>query len=257
VEAIEEPPRVISARFIDPSQVELTFSEPLAPVQKVNPRQFRISHGYQSVDGEGAYATYAEPGYGSGDEDAPPIVGTRLERDPEGRHLTLRLNRGIPMEVCEDIVALRREEEELAADRAANPDDDEGEEVVETTTGLYLHYTRRGSAGIRDQQGEALDDIGAAWALNYGSRYFKTSGVAPVARFDLLIEIECFDVPDPYETENDYASDAYGYGYGYGSVSAPSGSSASRPPPAGVGSGVPGGVAGGVVGPKPKQTPKP
>ena len=109
-----EAPRIRSARFINPQRVRLSFTEPIAPTDGVNPRQFRISVSYMAVESEGyGYATYADVSYLHGDEDNQLVV-RRLERYADERELGLDLSRPVPIDICADIKDVELERLEAA-----------------------------------------------------------------------------------------------------------------------------------------------
>lgn len=224
-----EGPQIRGAQFVDARHVRLVFSEPLAPTDGVNPRQFRLSTAYATVEPEGyAYVSYADIAYQAGDDDAP-IVVKQLKRYADETLVGLELSRAVPAAVCEEIGDIKRDIAEQAAYYSAQQDAYEPGPRIDT--GIYLHYTKRGSSGVRDLAGNALDDVGAAWALNFGAQYANLTGQDPVARLDLLVEVPCFEVAgDDYDP-------AYSGGYA-------------------VPGGVPGGVVGGQIPTPTKPPPK-
>ncbi|MFO7562048.1 MAG: hypothetical protein R6X02_05350 [Enhygromyxa sp.] len=182
-----EPPAILGARFVARDRLQLTFSEPLASPAGVNPRQFRLSRAYSSVYGsdERGYASGYYYDLGGQDTYEPPLVVVELEQYEERPEvLALILNRPVPIEVCEQLVQAKAD---LAVD-ASDPTKQRRGQV-----GLFLHYTTRGSAGIRDRVDNPLADIGADWALNFGARHKQLYGTEPVMRLDLLPEIPCPD----------------------------------------------------------------
>lgn len=173
-----DAPVVLGGRFIARDRVQLTFSEPLAPVAQVNPRQFRLSSAYSSIDYQGGYASGYYYDLAGADNYEPPVVVTALETYADHPELlALALSRPVPVELCADM-----------AEMTADPG-----EQVNARTGLFLHYTSRGSVGVRDRADNPMADVGAAWALHYGSRHQTMYGTEPVMRLDLLIELACPD----------------------------------------------------------------
>ena len=187
-----QAPAVLGARFTSRDRLQLTFSEPIAPPSQVNPRQFRLSMAYSMVEygyGEG-YGYGGEQGYASGyyydlagnDNYEPPLVVTALELyEGQPELLGLRLSRPVPVQLCEDI---RDSREEMAEDAAEGPGNT-------GRVGLFLHYTSRGSVGIRDLADNPMADMGAEWALHFGARNKSMYGTEPIMRLDLLVELEC------------------------------------------------------------------
>jgi hypothetical protein len=58
--SVPGPPTLVSARIIEEKLIRLTFSEPLAPVEGVDPASFRISWAF-GEPGEYAYTSYYDP----------------------------------------------------------------------------------------------------------------------------------------------------------------------------------------------------
>ena len=181
-----EAPVILGARFIARDRVQLTFSEPLASVEGVNPRQFRLSRAYTSIDT--GYRTYASGYYydlAGTDTYEQQLVVVELELYAEQPEvLALTLNRPVPVELCDEIQQ-RKTDMAVAASDPAN--------TRRAQTGLFLHYTARGSLGVRDKVDNPLDDVGADWALNFGTRHKTVYGAEPVTRLDLLPELACPD----------------------------------------------------------------
>ncbi len=183
-----ESPVILGARFVARDRVQLTFSEALAPVDTVNPRQFRLSHAYTTVDtssGDHDYASgyYYDLGGADAYEPSLVVVGIELyEQQPEV--LSLTLSRPVPIEVCEQITDAQTSFDQMRI----TPDGHLRGEV-----GLFLHYTGRGSEGVRDRVNNPLGDIGADWALNFGTRHKAVYGTEPVMRLDLLVRLGCPD----------------------------------------------------------------
>lgn len=171
-----DPPVAIGGRFVTRDRVQLTFSEPLAPVAQVNPRQFRLSMAYSNIDYGAGYASGYYYDLAGGDSYEPPVVVTSLETY-EGRPevLALQLSRPVPGELCVDMQDMVSEQVEGARSRI----------------GLFLHYTSRGSVGIRDMGDNPLGDMGGEWALHFGARHKTMYGTEPVMRLDLLVELAC------------------------------------------------------------------
>jgi hypothetical protein len=182
-----DPPIVLGARFVARDRVQLTFSEPLAPVDAVNPRQFRLSHAYSTIDGVGdrSYGTGYYYDLAGADVYEPPLVVIKLELYAEQPEvLALTLNRPVPVDLCQQLIDTQTNLDQSAA----TPGDPRRGQV-----GLFVHYTTRGSDGIRDRVNNPLADLGADWALNFGGRHKTTYGTEPVTRLDLLPSLLCPD----------------------------------------------------------------
>lgn len=180
----QDPPTVLGGRFIARDRVQLTFSEPLAPVEQVNPRQFRLSTAYSRIDDQGGYASGYYYDLGGTDSYEPPLVVVSLEVYAERPEvLGLQLNRPIPVERCVQI----RDTRKALADEAASG----GGPMPRTQLGVFLHYTARGSIGIRDTANNPMAEVGGAWALHFGARNQSMYGTEPIMRLDLLVELDC------------------------------------------------------------------
>jgi len=184
-----DAPVILDARFVARDRVQLTFNEALAPVDAVNPRQFRLSHGYSLVDfGEYEYASGSYYDLGGTNESEQPLVIVALERsEAHPELLGLLLSRPIPVELCEEVSGQRASIATEASAAATAP----GGGGVRGQAGVFLHYTSRGSVGVRDSVQNPLADIGAQWALNFGARSIQMYGAEPVTRLDLLPELRC------------------------------------------------------------------
>ncbi len=180
-----EAPIVLGARFVAADRVQLSFSEALAPVDAVNPRQFRLSRAYTMIDDDGGGYVYATGYYydlAGPDSYSQPLVVIKLELyEQQPEILALTLSRPIPPEVCEQLGETQAQLEQMAN----QPEGRRGE------TGLFLHYTARGSDGVRDRVNNPLDEFGADWAINFGVRQETVYGTEPVTRLDLLPRLEC------------------------------------------------------------------
>jgi hypothetical protein len=182
-----DPPALVNGRFVARDRVQLTFTEPLGPVppEQVNPRQFRLSSAYSSTDYQAGYASGYYYDLGGNDSYQPAIVVISLgtyEGQPEV--LTLQLNRPVPIDTC---LAIRERQATIASTQGVDGS------TVRARTGVFLHYTSRGSEGVRDRAHNPMGDMGGEWALHFGARQRNSQGTAPVMRLDLLLELGCPD----------------------------------------------------------------
>ncbi|WP_106089880.1 hypothetical protein [Enhygromyxa salina] len=176
-----DPPMVLGARFVARDRVQLTFSEGLAPTTQVNPRQFRLSMAYSNIDYGASYATGYYYDLAGSDNYEPPLVVTSLAGyDDRPEVLALQLSRPVPQDLCVNIT-----------DRRADMADVDPES--RPRIGVFLHYTSRGSVGVRDLADNPMIDVGAEWALHYGARHKTVYGSEPIMRLDLLVELSCPD----------------------------------------------------------------
>ncbi len=188
-----EAPRIVAGRFVSRERVQLRFSESIEPPKQVNPRQFRLSEGYSLIDYGGGYggsgyahAYYYDLAARSGYADQP-LVFVGVEPTSEPDVLELVLSRPIPVSLCED---LKYRQESYGGGVTEGP-------PRRFQIGLFLHYTGRGSVGIRDLAGNPMADMGGEWALHFGTRNINITGTPPLVRFDLLVELPCPDANLP------------------------------------------------------------
>jgi hypothetical protein len=181
----KDPPVLLGGRFVARDRVQLTFSEPLGPTKPVNPRQFRLSSAYSTTDYQAGYASGYYYDLGGNSTYMPPIFVTSLDAYPnQPEVLALQLNQPIPVDTC---LAMRERQATIASSQGVDGS------TARARTGVFLHYTSRGSDGIRDRAQNPLADMGGEWALHFGARQRTVQGTAPVMRLDLLLELICPD----------------------------------------------------------------
>lgn len=182
-----DPPVVLGARFVTRDRVQLIFSEALAPTAQINPRQFRLSSAYSTVDYGAGYASGYYYDLAGGDNYEPPMVVTSLEGyDDRPEVLALQLSRPIPLERCGDMQDRRGDLGDMGDMGGAGPES-------RARIGVFLHYTSRGSVGVRDLADNPMGDMGGEWALHFGARHKTLYGSEPIMRLDLLVELGCPD----------------------------------------------------------------
>jgi hypothetical protein len=182
-----DPPTLVGGRFIARDRIQLTFSEPLGSVkpEQVNPRQFRLSSAYSTVDYQAGYASGYYYDLGGSDSYQPAIVVISLEAyEAQPEVLSLQLNRPVPIDVC---LAMRERQDTIVSNQGIDGS------TLRARTGVFLHYTSRGSEGVRDRAHNPLGDMGGEWALHFGARQRTSQGTEPVTRLDLLLELSCPD----------------------------------------------------------------
>lgn len=197
------PPALLTVKLLDPSTLQLSFTEPVAPVDTVNPKRFRLSvaQGYAGSYG-GQPSTfivdahyynfevycppepppcYYEPPYnyyycyygpGCYYEPSAPILATGiapLDGDPTSIVVTL----GVPIRpsLCQTIESIN------------NSGGDNFSAV------LHLHYAAGGLSQITDLSGQALPSLGDTWVKHDGS-YYVYEG-PPFANFNPFLPIPC------------------------------------------------------------------
>jgi hypothetical protein len=177
-----EPPRLVDATFRDPSVVELVFTEPLAPVDGVDPEKFRLSaakgdaesyryrgrrfcykstYYYDLSDAIGDFGG-CDPSY-EVCSPATRVIELALD-DDDARRLRLTIDPPLGGYQCLQI--------DYAGDDA----------------GIFVHFAAAGIPTIEDESGQALEDIAPHWVLA-GARYTYREGVFPA--MDVFLPIPC------------------------------------------------------------------
>jgi hypothetical protein len=186
------PPQLIAAAFLDNLTLSLTFSEPLAPPQSVDPRQFRLSTAY-APKGNYYYqynTYYQEVGNWNGACDeycyeycydtgcyeqcwdycqpGPPVRVAVVSQPAERPDmLVLSLDNGIGSGVCSQLENFPEQ----------------------WSKGLFIHYTPAGNAPVTDIAGELLGDIAEHWALQPDRQWAYNQGTFPF--MEPVIPIPC------------------------------------------------------------------
>jgi hypothetical protein len=182
VDADDDTPRLLSGRFLRGDLVELAFSDPIAPVDDVDPRSFRLSIARGNVGRDyGVCYTetyYCDPALGFSlfgcrgcaalDDDCPaPATVIDLANDPDdATHLQLRLSAGIDPLRCLEL--------QYYAPRAA----------------ILAHYSTREIPVVSGRSGEPLADIASHWAST-DERKIKRDGTFP--DLDAFVPLPCPD----------------------------------------------------------------
>ncbi|KIG14452.1 hypothetical protein DB30_06795 [Enhygromyxa salina] len=126
--------------------LRLHFSEPLAPTDRVDPNDFRLSMAMVYSYKMYAYAYYYDPGLAEGEE---LMVVTSMRG--QGDTLDLYLSPPFELAYCEE---LRRE----LADMQSEPG-------VRADGGVFLHYAP-GEVPITDLDGNHMAAVAAEWVLH-------------------------------------------------------------------------------------------
>jgi hypothetical protein len=162
------PPLLLGAEFIDPQILRLTFTEPLAPLDQVNPKRFRLSIGRYSNDYYGNYdrTNYTDPEQYNHNSycgevcyeyyycyyqcyDGPPLALDVLDVLADAYNpaqVVLLLEQPATNGLCQFINAI-----------SGNP---------EAPAGLLLHYADGGATQIADLAGIPLLGFGETWVKN-------------------------------------------------------------------------------------------
>lgn len=172
------PPTLVSARFVDERVIELSFSEPLAPVDDVDPSAFRISWTWSASGGAyyEAYTAYYDPmlalclSTDYCEEESTSVVGVRCSPgDPSS--LLLTLDRFSPL-ACQLINDFQSYDPGYASP-------------------LLPHFDAE-IATITDLDGEALASIGPDFVTT-DDVYLEVSGEFP--NYPMPIPIDCAAEP--------------------------------------------------------------
>lgn len=194
------PPALVSVAFVDPFTLQLSFTEPVAPVDTVNPKRFRLSFAVAYLGNyggqpntslrdprfynfteycpplpPGCYDYYYEPYYCYYGpycyyQASPPILAADLINhyaDPNS--VLISLTEGIRPSLCNMIDAFQS---------------DNGQAV------LHLHYADGGLAQITDLAGLPLPALGETWIKN-ASDFYYYPGVVGFSNFNPFLPIPC------------------------------------------------------------------
>jgi hypothetical protein len=170
------PPVLEHAEFEDASTLLLSFSEPLAPVDEVDPStHFRLAAGFVLGD----LTVYYDLSYhflaGGPDQgaqvDSWPRHGnaliSRVERGDDATQLRLTLAYPLEHYVCDEL------DQALALDIPA---------------AIHLHHAEASYPRVTDEAGNALADNGAWWLLLPG---ISTTQPGSFPELDLRLPIPC------------------------------------------------------------------
>ena len=186
---IPGPPALLDAQFSDNLTLQLTFTEPLAPAEAVDPRQFRLSTAITDDQGYGFEGTvYQEVGqlngYGNCEEycyeycdydycyeecndycynpPGPPVRVIAITQIPERPEMMwLTLDNGITPNLCERL------------------EDGGNNFPEELTADLYIHYLAAGAAPVTDSEGELLPPLAEHWVLIPDEEFTYVEGKLP------------------------------------------------------------------------------
>jgi hypothetical protein len=177
----ETPPEIVDARFEDLDTLIVTFSEPLAPVDDVDPAShFRIGVGF-ALSGQDQtvyydlsnHFPYGVPGQGDladqWQRHGLTHVG-KLEPGDDPRELRLILTYPMELYTCEILAQA---------------------EALGIPSGLHLHYSDAVYPRITDEAGNPLASQGESW-VTAGVTTTTVSGEFP--ELDPRMPIPC---PDP------------------------------------------------------------
>lgn len=194
------PPELIAVEFIDPQILRLTFTEPIAPVDDVNPKRFRLSVGrYQKNDYYDDYrrTIYSDPEQYNHQQYCMEVCydynycyyqcynGPTLELDPldvladayNPAQVVLLLTQPATTNLCNLINAISGDPERPA--------------------GLLLHYADGGAAQITDLVGIPLASFGASW-VKEGNNPFMYVDDLKFPELNPFLPIPCpFEQPVP------------------------------------------------------------
>ncbi|MDC0716072.1 hypothetical protein [Nannocystis bainbridge] len=200
------PPALLAVKLLDPSTLQLSFTEPLAPVGTVNPKRFRLSvaQGYFGSYGGQPNTTLVDPRYYNLEAYCPPepppcyyeppyycyytpgcyyqstgaveAIGVApLDGDPSS--LLIALGTPIQPSLCSTLDVFK---------------DDPNFKMV-----LHLHYAAGGLSQLQDLGGQAVPSLGDAW-VKYDGGFYSYAGVV-FSTLDPFLPIPCelSDVPQP------------------------------------------------------------
>ena len=145
------PPALVAVELTDPQTLRLTFTEPIAPVDTVNPKRFRLSFatGYAGAYGGQAYTRLVNVYYNQSS-------------------VLLTLTTPIRPSLCQSLG---------------------GSADGNFTRVLHLHYADGGLAQITDLAGLPLPALGEFWVKYDGDSYAYLA--PPFSNFNPFLPIPC------------------------------------------------------------------
>lgn len=164
-QADEDGVRITNVAFDGDSTITLTFSEPLADFDEVDPNAFRLSWGHtvrytQTYENAPPYVNSATSyydlntifyyGYYLG-----PLTFTSLTAGPSANQIALRTAKSIGPEACDTLAQSIAEAQMYAV----------GYPGRDFEFAIFLHYAG-GDIPIESETGSVLGDIGADWVRN-------------------------------------------------------------------------------------------
>lgn len=177
-------PELESARFEDPTTVVLRFTEPIAPVDDIDPSaHFRLGTALVIDDLQGGELTVyydlahhfpdGVPGQ-SGDALGPWFrhgftLVAGLERGDDPHELRLLLSYPLEHYVCDALAEA---------------------EALGIPSGLHVHYAESSYPRVTDEAGNPLADIGAWWVVDS----FATTTPGAFPELDPRLPIPCPDL---------------------------------------------------------------
>lgn len=146
-----DPPQLLSGQFEDQTHLVLQFSEPLAPVEGVDPEKFRLSLAIS----RGYFTDYYDL--------SVHFDGSPYEElgDDSGRWLRHQQTRVTSLERLADPSQLELE----ISDEIDHAGACEAIAAAETEAGLFVHYTDFRTPNVADPAGNALEDIASHWVM--------------------------------------------------------------------------------------------
>lgn len=132
----------------------LRFSEPMAPVDAVDPADFRLSLArsvyYTGYYGQYSWSIYVDPGvyYNYNYYDPSPMVVTKVAAGKKETDILLRFETALDPQVCDWLAQL----EEIL----------ENDPSQQGKVGLFIHYSP-GAVPVESLDGEVLSPIGPDW----------------------------------------------------------------------------------------------
>lgn len=194
------PPALAAVEFQDPATLKLTFTEPIAPTDDVNPKRFRLSFafGYYGNYGLPPTTTLADPHYYNVIQvcvPAPP--GCYYDPPPYYCYYGpfCYYAPSAPIHIVD--VVKSATEPNVAFLALSVPIQPTMCELLQKfpsgnlATVLHLHYADGGQAQITDLAGLPLPPLAEAWVTEDDQFYEYYDQPAPFANFNPFLPIPC------------------------------------------------------------------
>ncbi|WAS96956.1 hypothetical protein [Nannocystis punicea] len=203
------PPALLGVKLRDPSTLQLSFTEPLAPVDTVNPKRFRLSmaQAYMGNYGGQPSTTLIDLRYYNLEQVCPPDPPAPCYYEPPYNYYYCYYEpfcyyQSTGELVATDVAPLDGDPTSLLISLSAPIQPflcstlDAFEDNPNFQMVLHLHYAAGGLSALQDLTGLAVPSLGDAWVKYDGNFYSYQGGAFSTLNPFLPIPCDLFDVPD-------------------------------------------------------------
>jgi hypothetical protein len=188
----DAPPALVAVEFLDPTTLQLSFTEPIAPTGSVNPKRFRIGLLVPGYDFDGTHAgtKLYSPEYFNPNYDCPPCYDTPPYYCGPDEYCTYVPSALVLVSDVVDhasdpskVILLLTEEIRPTLCQFINQDNPFEKPM------LHIHYADGGLAQITDLAGLPLPALREEWVKAPGD--FASYDGPPASLYDPFLPIPC------------------------------------------------------------------